>query len=634
MILGLWAPEGGGWGYWCLRNIYPIFIYFLILYPWTTFITQEAYWSVPVFLFINLHLSGIFAYRSARRYWRQNHLVTFITSTFIPYYDDIHEFEQRYRRQSIINNNDSLLDGYNDTDDRDIWDSPRKTLAQGFQQRYRKDNRKRKRNARLTYHVNDDDLNKKNRKKRNKKKKTDDDASFDIHESLKNIRKNTEDPFRKHEENLSSWASIAGSENKLSVSLFYEAIQRMWWRFWGLTTLTAIPIIVILSIEMLSPDMENSISTNSSIQSPIFIHIFVPFNIIIQFVRIFYTICEFVFMAFYFQFICECHRGDLLIHLHYYDTSDIDQKYKDIISNLSQRNNSSQYESILKYYEALEFRLASIVWDWDRIAASTRDTSRAFRWWIFVMVVFNFIAGITAIINLTTQSLQQFPNHLEMYLPAVVNLFVSFYILLIGTKVAHLNKTVNRRTYFLLATTHFAHIEISTNDSNNNDDDISVLSRDRSVIGSSRSPLLSSVAINIPQINDEEEMSVNGDKHGHGFGVAFSPNTPNTNSNGSINFDNNINAGMKSNNNNNNNININNKYQQIQVSASIESMELEIRKQNLYIQAQTVSRAATSREIGISVYGMVLNRNLFLGFFSPFVAFFLFCINTWLPNQN
>merc|ERR1712228_843594 len=57
-------------------------------------------------------------------------------------------------------------------------------------------------------------------------------------------------------------------------------------------------------------------------------------------------------------------------------------------------------------------------------------------------------------------------------------------------------------------------------------------------------------------------------------------------------------------------------------------MELLLRKQNLYIQAQTVARAATGRVIGISVYGLVLNRNLFLAFFSPFVAFFLFCLNT------
>ena len=67
MILGLWAPSNS---HWLLRNVYPMFIYFVILYPWTTFITQESYWSIPVFLFINLHLSGIFAYRSARSYWK------------------------------------------------------------------------------------------------------------------------------------------------------------------------------------------------------------------------------------------------------------------------------------------------------------------------------------------------------------------------------------------------------------------------------------------------------------------------------------------------------------------------------------------------------------------------------------
>merc|ERR1712125_60156 len=100
MVLGLWAPQkNGSCKHWLLRNVYPMFIYFVILYPWTTFLTQEAYWSIPVFLFINLHLSGIFAYRSARTYWtNNNHLVQFITATFIPYYHGIAKFEQHYNK--------------------------------------------------------------------------------------------------------------------------------------------------------------------------------------------------------------------------------------------------------------------------------------------------------------------------------------------------------------------------------------------------------------------------------------------------------------------------------------------------------------------------------------------------------
>lgn len=226
ILLGLWAPDTKGWCYWCLRKIYPIFIYFLILYPWTTFITQEAYWSIPVFLFINLHLSAIFAYISARKYWKRNHLVIFITSTFIPYYDDLTKFQQNYRKQSDAseyNESESIIDNESETD-KDVWDSARKTLAQGFQQRYRNDNRRNKRNARLrTGYKTYDDKNRKQKTKKSDKKKKSDEDTYDIHESLKDIRKSMadRDPFKKHNSNL-SWASIAGSENKLSVSLFYE----------------------------------------------------------------------------------------------------------------------------------------------------------------------------------------------------------------------------------------------------------------------------------------------------------------------------------------------------------------------------------------------------------------------------
>eukprot|EP00483_Globobulimina_turgida_P006995 UN07009 len=112
IVLGLWAPQGGGWGHWCLRNLYPVFIYICILYPWTTFLTQEAYWSVPVFLFLNLHLSGIFAYRSARKYWKQqpNHLISFITSTFIPFYDDISQFQRSYERSIMVKQTQTQTD--------------------------------------------------------------------------------------------------------------------------------------------------------------------------------------------------------------------------------------------------------------------------------------------------------------------------------------------------------------------------------------------------------------------------------------------------------------------------------------------------------------------------------------------
>eukprot|EP01084_Bolivina_argentea_P122226 216612_1 len=150
LILGLWAPNYPGWPYWCLRNLYPALIYFFILYPWTTFLTQESYWSVPVFLFINLHLSGIFAYRSARKYWKQkpNHLINFITSTFIPFYDDISHFQRSYEQSQ---QNDELKYKKKQSIGTEN-DKEATTLQMGFQQRYKKDNRKRKRMAKSKFH--------------------------------------------------------------------------------------------------------------------------------------------------------------------------------------------------------------------------------------------------------------------------------------------------------------------------------------------------------------------------------------------------------------------------------------------------------------------------------------------------
>merc|ERR1711997_897455 len=107
-----------------------------------------------------------------------------------------------------------------------------------------------------------------------------------------------------------------------------------------------------------------------------------------------------------------------------------------------------------------------------------------------------------------------------MYLPAIVNLGITFYVLLIGTKISHMNTSVNRRTNFLLTNIHFDHIDL--------------------------------------------EMD--------------------------------------------------------------KSMEMEMKRQTLFLQAQSVKDKS---DIGISVYGFVLNRTLFLAFFSPFVAFSLFCINYW-----
>merc|ERR1712013_767415 len=140
--------------------------------------------------------------------------------------------------------------------------------------------------------------------------------------------------------------------------------------------------------------------------------------------------------------------------------------------------------------------------------------------------------------NLSTASLDQLPQHLEMYLPAVVNLLLSFYVLLTGSKVAHMNRSVARKTYFLVANTHFGHINADGDELEDND-------------------------------NEEESENV-----------------------------------------------------------GVKESFLEIRRQNVYAQAQSVAQSARNRGVGISLYGLVLSRNLFLAFFSPFVAFVLFSINT------
>merc|ERR1719385_432397 len=112
----------------------------MILYPWTTFLTQEAYWSVPVFLFIVLHVSGIFAYRSARKYWqRNNHLVEFITSTFIPFYEDLTEFERQHRAPPSPEDHTHHH--------HEPGGTPTKTLRMGFEHRRRMESRERVRKA-------------------------------------------------------------------------------------------------------------------------------------------------------------------------------------------------------------------------------------------------------------------------------------------------------------------------------------------------------------------------------------------------------------------------------------------------------------------------------------------------------
>ena len=151
IILGLWAPSTPGCCNWFLRNLYPILIYFIILYPWTEFITQEAYGSIPVFLFITLHISGWVSYYAARSYWKKDHFFQFITSTFVPYYDDIDQFQQNY------NISDTFGHNYDEDEDEDTLPSPNNktsTIKSEFLKRYKKDNKRRKAAAERKFHLN------------------------------------------------------------------------------------------------------------------------------------------------------------------------------------------------------------------------------------------------------------------------------------------------------------------------------------------------------------------------------------------------------------------------------------------------------------------------------------------------
>ena len=224
-------------------------------------------------------------------------------------------------------------------------------------------------------------------------------------------------------------------------------------------------------------------------------------------------------------------------------------------------------------------RLASIVWNWDRIISVTRLTSIAFRFWIFITFVINFMAAVVATINLSTH-LEQFPQHLEMYIPAVVNVIISFYILFIGAQIAHMNTVVDKCVYFLLAATHFAHVEIK------HIDDTKYKRNNKRVygnIGSKNnghlSPLSDDAELQIDDIGNMDDEDLKEDEE-----------------------------------------------------SVEEQMLIQARQQNLYAQAQTVAKTSSTMQIGIAVYGMVLHRNLFLAFFAPFIAFFAFCLNEWLPK--
>lgn len=171
-----------------------------------------------------------------------------------------------------------------------------------------------------------------------------------------------------------------------------------------------------------------------------FSDIFVPLNTTLILLRFVYVIFASVLMAAYFKFVCECHRGDLLVHLDFFDVSDI----------LSMRVHS-------QYFAALERRLARIVWNWDRVTSLTAQTSHALRHWILSTFLMNFAAAVVATVNLSTH-LKQFPQHFEMYLPALMNVIVSFYVLFVGATVAHSNGMVANRMYLLLAATHFQNV--------------------------------------------------------------------------------------------------------------------------------------------------------------------------------
>ncbi len=82
----------------------------------------------------------------------------------------------------------------------------------------------------------------------------------------------------------------------------------------------------------------------------------------------------------------------------------------------------------------LEYQLAKIIADWDRIHNSIRQTSKSFRWWVVVTVLLNFIAVCVSIISISKAPLNV-PDHLEIYLPSLMNAFTTFYVLFAATRV-------------------------------------------------------------------------------------------------------------------------------------------------------------------------------------------------------
>ena len=221
IILGLWAPSNNTCWSWFLRKIYPIIVYFIILYPWTQLIIGVSYSSIPVFLFITLHISGWVSYYTARKYWNKyEHFYEFITSSFIPYFDDIDEFDDNYDIKDTF--------GVNHHDDeavrnRDSNEDIPHTLKDGFLRRYKRDNAKRKLAAERKFHVN----------------------------KLNSI-------------DSSTLADIEFSTNKLSMTLFYEGVQRLRYRFWLLSAIVAIPTITILLLQLFINSWNSPIIFTSS----------------------------------------------------------------------------------------------------------------------------------------------------------------------------------------------------------------------------------------------------------------------------------------------------------------------------------------------------------------------------------
>ncbi|ETO31372.1 ubiquitin transferase, partial [Reticulomyxa filosa] len=215
--------------------------------------------------------------------------------------------------------------------------------------------------------------------------------------------------------------------------------EKLYRRFFALTAVTTIPIVIINILEQtVFYSYVNAPYQHISQKGKSIVHVM---DAILTSFRLLFSVNSFVFLCVFFQFIVECHRGDLLRHVRMYDTlwtyvDDASEKNDPSLKKSQKRKNTTTSKSrdvkdfeheheheheqkheqehgqghehedrydevkaerdylinVFHRYQRVEDYLAKIVADWDRITSSVRKTSKNFRWWIVAMVVLNFIA--------------------------------------------------------------------------------------------------------------------------------------------------------------------------------------------------------------------------------------------------